>query len=618
MSQPLKLSIKQERAVLHTDGSILVIASAGSGKTRVLTERIKLLLSSTKRKVLAITFTNKAGEEMKERLGDSTIIKNQVFVGTFHSFCQQVLELRGNLIGLSTMPHIFEDETDRLQLIEEAIETTPSFYFEYKKSTKKDQLTFRYKILEYISTVKRELLSEDDLLEQSEGQELILLYNNYQEILSSQNAIDFDDLIKLTCQLFVNNPAVASQYRRTYEYICIDEAQDLNKAQYQLIKSITQDEHKNIMLVGDPNQSIFAFNGSSSDFMCKHFVNDFNPTVIELKENYRSSRKVIEAADMIIQGSNNIVNHIIPGIFEIFPCDDERNEADLICSKINELISLGTHNDIEGIIEYEKIAILARNKYVFNQLEILLKELSLPYYFKISAGAIKFESTVMRAFDLMLRVKINPSDNLHKTELSSLLKVQDINEFINSERQDWRSKIIKLVVNLKDDGSNLKSSLVDFATYVVSTDNTDDAKKMVLDEIDEVQKHWLQYAKKTDNKSLHQFKNAMALGQTNHLATPNGITLSTVHTMKGQEYDIVFLMGMDEGTFPDYRAINKGGAELIQEKNNAYVAFTRSKRFLYVTFPKTRTMPWGDTKSRYPSRFLQCFFNDKHTINTSP
>ena len=135
----------------------------------------------------------------------------------------------------------------------------------------------------------------------------------------------------------------------------------------------------------------------------------------------------------------------------------------------------------------------------------------------------------------------------------------------------------------------------------------DNARKMIFDDIDELLKHWSHYAKKTDNKSLHQFKNDMALGKTHSLTQHNGITLSTVHTMKGQEFDIVFLMGMDEETFPDYRAVNKGGIELTQEKNNLYVAFTRAKRFLYVTWPKQRLMPWGDYKSRRISRFLKVF-----------
>lgn len=612
MQNVVKLSLKQEEAVLHKEGAILVIASAGSGKTRVLTERIKQLLDVTKRKILAITFTNKAGQEMKDRLGESEKIKSQVLIGTFHSFCQQVLEMRYNLIGLSKMPHIFEDDSDRLELIEQAIECTPSYCLKYKNLDTKNQKNFRYKVLEYISKVKRELLSEEELLKRTKDVDVVLLYHSYQEILDSQNAIDFDDLIMMTYRIFINNPSVAELYRRTYEYICIDEAQDLNNAQYQLLKSITGDENKNVMMVGDPNQSIFAFNGSSSDYMSKKFIDDFNPKIIELKENYRSSKKVIEAAEKIIPGSNDIVNIVIDGVFEINSTVDEYSEAKWIIEKIKELIKLDEHDDIEGKITYEKIAILARTKYVFSTIEKLLNEEDIPFYYKITPGAIKFESKTMSVFDLALRVKINSQDNLHWNRLLELLKLKNINnltELLDTINGEHYKKVIELVTNLLEDGSNFKSSLIKYEDFIKTSKaiKDDNDRKMILDEIEDVQNHWFQYAKKTEKKSLTQFKNAMALGQTHPQSQQNGITLSTVHTMKGQEYDIVFIMGFDEGTFPDYRALRDGGIEMIQEKNNAYVAFTRAKRFLYITYPEQRLMPWGDTKQRNISSFLKVF-----------
>ncbi|MBK8943771.1 MAG: ATP-dependent helicase [Ignavibacteriae bacterium] len=613
MQDIIKLSSKQEDAVSFGDGALLVKASAGSGKTRILTERIKRLLNITKKKILAITFTNKAGDEMKERLGDSEEIKSRVFIGTFHGFCQQILEMRGNLIGLTTMPQIFEKESDRLQLIEQAIESTPSYYANYKTFDEKKQREFRYKTLEFISKVKRELLSESELLSKTENENTVLLYHSYQEILISQNAIDFDDLIMLTYQLFISNPPVAALYRKTYEYICIDEAQDLNNAQYQLLKSITNGKYNNIMMVGDPNQSIYAFNGSSSNYMNKNFIEDFNPKIIELRENYRSSKKVIEAAEKIIPNSTDIINAVIPGIVEIIPAIDEDAEASWIIKKINELITLEIHDDIEGPITYEKIAILARNKYVFANLEAKLKEASIPYYYKITPGSIKFESTVMNLFDLALTVKLNPADSLHFGRLKNLANIpesKNIDDLVERLSLDQYKKVLEIVLELKNDGSNLNLLLNKFSTYIENNDLIeDDDKNLILNEIGLVEMHWLQYARKTDKKKLNQFKNAMALGQTHPLAEPNGITLSTVHTMKGQEYDIIFLLGMDDGTFPDYRAIKNGGVEMIQEKNNMYVAFTRARRFLYVTYPEQRMLPWGETKCRTKSRFLKESFN---------
>jgi len=608
----MNLSPKQAEIVSFVKGAILVRASAGSGKTRVLTERIKRLLGTTQRKILAITFTNKAGEEMKERLGNLDDIKERLFIGTFHGFCQRVLENHGQLIGFTNIPHIFEDESDRLKLIEQAINQTPSYQQSYEKLNSKQQKGLSYRALNFISEVKRKLLTEDELITESDDPDLVLLYTTYQDILSSNNAIDFDDLILLSYNLFIQNPKIAALYRRTYEYICIDEAQDLNYAQYQLLRSITVNEQRNVMMVGDPNQSIFAFNGSSSEYMTKMFVEDFQPEIFELKENYRSSQNVIRAAQNIIADSSDIINIYYPGIFEIHKMADEEAEASWIAEKIAKLTGLGEADDIEGDITHEKIAILARNKYVFKHLSEYFDEKKVPYYYKITPGAIKFESKLMKVFDMAFRVTLNPQDTLHWYRLLELCKnpeAKNIQELINCiDTVEYKQVLIE-VSKLSDDGLNLKLCLNNLSKFIEETNPIDDdnEKRMISHDIEELLVHWYEYAKRTDKKSLQQFKNAMALGKTHPLAQKNGITLSTVHTMKGQEYDIVFLMGMDDETFPDYRAIKSGGNEMVQEKNNTYVAFTRSKRFLYVTWPEKRLMPWGDYKRRNISRFLKDF-----------
>lgn len=607
MSSIVELSDKQKEIVFFEDGAIYVKASAGSGKTRVLTERIRYLLGKTKRNILALTFTNKAGEEIKQRLSNIPEIDSRLFVGTFHGFCQYVLENHGSSIGLSKMPHIFEEEADRLELIAQAIEQTPLYGDEYREKDKKDQLSFRYRGLDFIAKVKRKLIADDDLCNHNDDENVVLLYQTYQDILRSQNAIDFDDLLLLTYNLFISQPNIAALYRRSFQTICIDEAQDLNNAQYKLLMALANGEHKNIMMVGDPNQSIFHFTGSSPDFMDKNFVNDFKPKVFELNENYRSSKKVLEAAKKILPESDNITNTVKEGLFEIHELEDEESEAQWIIDKINSLLALRNHDDIEGYICEEKMAILARNKYVFNKLSLKLTENRIPFYYKMTPSTIKFESDLMKIFYLALRIKINPQDILHKERLLKILNISadkiDVLEEISSKLNlGLEKQILEITSSLAIDGSNLKKQFEQFRNEITTTD--DNNRKMVIDDIDELLKHWANYAKKTDNKSLHQFKNAMSLGQTHPLAQHNGVTLSTVHTMKGQEFDIVFLMGMDDETFPDYRAIKKGGIELIQEKNNLYVAFTRAKRFLYVTYPKKRLMPWNDYKIRKISRFL--------------
>lgn len=610
MTPHINLSPKQEKIVCAVNGAIYVKASAGSGKTRILTERVRYLLGNTNKKILALTFTNKAGAEIKERLSDISEIEKRVFVGTFHGFCQSILENHGHLIGLTKMPHIFEDEADRLELIEQAINQTPSYAGTYKTQSKKEQKNFRYRVLSYISTVKCKLIADNELEQHTDDENIVLLYQNYQDILRTQNAIDFDDLLLLAYSLLINYPKTASLYRRSFFSICIDEAQDLNNAQYQFLLALANGEFTNIMMVGDPNQSIFHFNGSSPDYMDKQFVHDFSPSVVELKENYRSSKSVLSAAKKIIPDVENFAETVKKGIFEIKGFEDEGDEVQWIINKITSLVSLKVHGDIEGEISYEKIAVLARNKYIFNQLEAQLVESNLPFYYKMTPGTIRFESDLMKTFDLGLRVRLNPQDILHKQRLFNRLKIEGNNnpylKNITSLISDQSLKeVIILVLSLNDDGSNLKRSFENLKDNINIEDENE--KSMIINDINEILKHWHNYASKTDNKSLHQFKNAMALGQTHPLAQHSGITLSTVHTMKGQEFDIVFIMGMDDETFPDYRAVRNGGIEMTQEKNNLYVAFTRAKRFLYVTYPKKRMMPWGDYKMRRLSRFLDVF-----------
>ena len=610
MTTRIELSEKQKEIVFAENLPIYVKASAGSGKTRVLTERVRYLLGKTNKKVLALTFTNKAGDEIEERLKDIPEIEKRVFVGTFHKFCKTMLENHGNLIGLAEMPHLFEDETDRLELVEQAIKQTPSYAGKYKTQDKKEQKNFRYRVLNFISKVKRELIADNELEQHTDNENIVLLYQNYQDILRSQNAIDFDDLLLLAYGLLVNYPKTAALYRRSFFAICIDEAQDLNNAQYQLLLALVNGEFTNIMMVGDPNQAIFHFNGSSPDYMDKWFVRDFNPVIVELNENYRSSKAVLSAAKKIIPDAEDIVGTVKEGLFEIHCLEDENAEARWVVNKIKGLIASKTHDDIEGSIAYEKIAVLARNKYVFNKLGSLLDENGLHFYYKMTPGSIQFESDLMKTFDLALRVKLNPQDTLHRNRLFKMPNIAPVEttelQVVASELNDGiERQLLEIVIRLNEDGSNFKRELESFKDDISIQD--DNERRMVLNDIEELLKHWLNYAKKTDNISLSQFRNAMALGQTHPLAQHNGITLSTVRTMKGQEFDIVFLMGMDDETFPDYRAIRSDGIELIQEKNNLYVAFTRAKRFLYITWPQKRLMPWGDYKDRKISRFIGDF-----------
>jgi DNA helicase-2/ATP-dependent DNA helicase PcrA len=601
----IRLSDKQSEIVALKKGAFLILASAGSGKTRVLTERIKVLSEEASGKILAITFTNKAAAEIRDRLGNSSSIRDKVFVGTFHSFCQSILELRFKFLGYNKMPHIFEDDSDRIELIKEAINSVPYFRSIYEDLETKNKGKYTYNALQFISTVKRDLISAEDLIENSDNEEYKYLYESYQDILRSHNAIDFDDIIKLAYDLFTNNDGVASLYRKAYSYVCIDECQDLNKLQYEFLKAFCGDRIKDIMMVGDPNQAIYGFNGSTPTFMLEDFVQDFTAEKITLEENYRCSRKVIEASNKLMGLEIKASDYVINGEFTIQNFEDEEREAEFVVRKIEELLSTKSHSDIEGEIDYSKISILARNRFVFKFIEEALSEKKLPFYYKSGNLGAKFSTKQMKAFDYYLRIKINPLDKLHQAKLEDLLKVSDIRNKSELQKSNvlLTASIEQVVTDITLDNFHLKIS--ELKDLFSASDIGDEEKQLLLNELEDLNEQLVTYKKQNLRPTLEGFKSAIALGLTQTKSKEYGICLSTVHTMKGQESEIVFLIGMDDGTFPDFRAIDKGGEDLQQEKNNLYVAFTRAKRLLFLSYPKKRLMPWGDYKQRSISRFLR-------------
>lgn len=604
----INLSQKQSEIVNLEEGAFLIEASAGSGKTRVVTERIKRLLKDKSSKILAITFTNKASEELKERLDLNKISNNNIFLGTFHSFCQSILESRFKLLGYQKMPHIFDDENDRIEIIEDVIKSIPYFTELYEEKDTKQRKLFKSDILSFISQVKRDLYDPEDLIENTEDEYFVSLFNEYQDNLRSNNAIDFDDLILSVYKLFINNEAVLNLYSNSYNYIFIDEGQDLNKAQYLLLKTLCDNKIKNVMIVGDPNQSIYGFNGSSPEYMESLFINDFNVKKIILSENYRCSRSVIEASNKLMDLNVSAINYVINGEFYIHEASNEANEAKFVVNKIKHLVNLKYHNDIEGEIDFNKITILGRNRFVFKFIEDELIKNNIPYFFKSGNSGVKFETIFMKLFDNYFRVSINPQDKIHSRRLNNLLNINSyerLDEITNCNFPyfiEIKSIIDKLTIE------NFNKSIKILEEYIkVNNDFNDDDKIQISNELEGFIDLWKKYSFNTLKPTLTGFKNAISLGTITKNQNEQGVCISTVHTMKGQESDIVFLIGLDDGTFPYYLSINNGGEELKQEKNNLYVAFTRSKRFLYVTFPASRIMPWGDSKKRYISRFLKDF-----------
>lgn len=592
------LSDKQQKIVDFRDGALLVKASAGSGKTRVLTERVKKLAEGTRRKILAITFTNKACEEIKNRIKEyNTDLLKKVDVFTFHGFCNSVLERHGSYIGYAKLPEIISSQEEIYALMEEAVKATPTIFAKYQQLDEKGRKKVIYDAIELVAKIKRNFIPDEELY--GSNQDGVVLYFAYRSLMQSMNAIDFDDMLLLVYNLFTTNVRIADLYRRNYDYICIDEAQDLNNAQYRLLRSLANEGYNNVMMVGDAKQSIYAFNGSSKEYMLKYFVADYNPVIFELAENYRSAREILAYANKIIPGANDEMAAQIQGMCREYPTQTEEEEINTIISLIQKILDQKKLKYIERNISEDDITVLARNKYVLEPLEKKLEEFSIPYYYKNTSKVYKPLSTHGQYFETLLSLRINPQDVMHEGQAKSIEKL-GVNE-------ELCAAIRKAVEGLRDDGSNFRTviqGVKDKIKQIASNRTEDDELIMAYKDFEFTDSQWVAYAKTNTNRSIQSFRNAMTLGTTNVDVEHHGVSLSTVHTMKGQENNIVILMGMDDNTFPDYRAVQQGGNAMDQERNNLYVAITRAKRYLFITYPLQRTMPWGGVYNRIRSRLL--------------
>jgi DNA helicase-2/ATP-dependent DNA helicase PcrA len=629
----INLSESQLRVTHHIEGPILVMASPGSGKTQVLTERVRNLITYKKGhyRVLALTFSNKAADEMRERLINiEENIEEKVFIGTIHRFCMDVLNSQGKFIGLSNDFHIFDSESDRQEILREAFDYKPELKEVLLKQENKQQ--FIKKVLDFISAQKRSLKAPDffeENLSLNENQSLFAeLYREYDNLLRQQNAIDYDDLIFLTYRIFIERPSITNFYQRLYRYVCIDEAQDLNFAQYELIKSFCDNGFNNIMMVGDPNQAIYGFNGADSKYMCDLFIKDFSPIQVKLNENYRSTKEIIEFAKMInptleVQGKLKIEGEVSLKIF-----NDEKEEAEWIINNFKDLTENG-HSQIENKITFEDCAVIARNKYILKTIEDRLRILGIPYYTR-SSNIIDSESDFIRCFELGIRLIINPSDRLHFQHLLEVLNVKKgiddikksnktngielLNELNNYVLNDWKkpySCLLDVWSILSLDQPKFSKALNELGEFAAKYWAEEEESLFLIENDLEMWKtYWKNYVKQTtgDLHDLAKFRNQIALGTVREKIN-KGIGLLTVHASKGLEFQVVHILGMSEGTFPDYRATKMNGKALEEEKHNIFVAITRAKRVLYLSYSKTKVLPTGKKILQSPSRFLPSNFS---------
>lgn len=617
----------QLKAILKTQGAVMVIAGAGSGKTRVLTNRIAYLIAEKnvlESNILAITFTNKAAKEMKERIyslvGETS---KYIWINTFHSMCVRILRQHIDLLGYNKNFTIL-DTSEQKTIIKNIVKELNLSEDSYQPNN----------ILKIISNSKNSMISVNEMKAQARFgfmKNVAEIYEYYQKYLKKNSVLDFDDLMLKTIVLFEKHPEVLAIYQNKFEYIHVDEYQDTNVIQYKLIKMLSE-VHKNICVVGDDDQSIYSWRGACSDNII-NFEKDYEDVeVIFLDQNYRSNSTILDAANAVIKNNTDRKDKALwsenkgGDKITVYSAANDKDETDDIAKKILDLKAQG--------IDYKDIAILYRANYLSRSMENSCMAFGIPYKL---IGSLKFlQRQEIRDLLAYMNVIVNRNDefslrriiNVPKRGIgaSSMAKIDNyaeqyglslfealknidmigvskkiitnihlLTQLIEKYSQTEQYSIEDLIVGIYKD-SGYESMLKESAdTYAESR----------IENISELVSSAKQFSSMNDN--LIDFISEMSLtSDADDENEDDSVVLSTVHAAKGLEYRVIFIMGLEENLFPSIRDAESSEDErnkMEEERRLAYVAITRAKEKLFMSYANRR-MQFGSIKNNKRSRFL--------------
>lgn len=629
-----KLNPPQREAVQATDGPLLIMAGAGSGKTRVLTHRIAYLIEKKRIapwSILAITFTNKAAREMQERVGALVGPGGRdIWVSTFHSMCVRILRRDIHHIGFTSNFSIL-DSSDQLSVIRNCM-----------KDMNIDTKKFEPKAVQAaISGAKNELVSperyEEKVGDYFQGI-VAKVYEKYQKRLRSNNSLDFDDLIMLTIQLFKDAPEVLDHYQNKFRYIHVDEYQDTNRAQYMLCRMLA-DKHHNICVVGDSDQSIYRWRGADITNIL-NFESDYpEARTIMLEQNYRSTSNILDAANAVIklntgrkpkklwteQGAGDLIT--------LYQADSEHEEGYYVTGEIRKNVNNGK--------KFSDHAILYRTNAQSRVIEEILIKSDIPYQI---VGGIKFyDRKEIKDLLAYLRLVSNPDDNISLARIINVPKrgigdttvakleeeaarrgtsvfrvLDDLGDVeVNGRTRTLLKEFFDIIDNLTRmveylSVTELTEKVLELSQYrmELQRENTLESKAR-LENIDEFLSVTMDFEKRNDDRTLVAFLTDLALiadidslgkDEEETQKADDAVVLMTMHSAKGLEFPVVFIIGMEESVFPHSRAL-ADNEELEEERRLAYVGITRAEQRLYLTCARMRTL-FGRTASNSPSRFL--------------